>query len=72
MRVEKGRFKEKHPSEAVADPEIAQAVRQKVVNGMVTCADAETVHGLVIRTLARLLEADGVQHVGEVVGADVR
>lgn len=43
MRVEKGRFKEKHPSEALADPEIAQAVRQKIINGMVTCADAATI-----------------------------
>jgi hypothetical protein len=43
MRLEKGRFKEKHPSEAIADPDIAQAVRRKIVNGMITCADAATI-----------------------------
>jgi len=43
MRVEKGRFKKKHPSEAVADPGIAQAIKQKIIDGKVTCADASAI-----------------------------
>jgi hypothetical protein len=43
VRVAKGRFKEKHPPEAIADPEIAQAVIQKILDGNVTCADAAAI-----------------------------
>lgn len=43
MEGKKGGFKDKHPSDASADPEIAPAVRQKIIDGQVTCADAETV-----------------------------
>jgi hypothetical protein len=43
MRFEKGRFKEKHASEALTDPEIALAVKQKMINGTVTCTDAATI-----------------------------
>jgi hypothetical protein len=43
MRVEKGRFKEKHASEASNDPEIELAVKQKIINGTVSCADAATI-----------------------------
>lgn len=43
MNVEKGRFKAKHPSDVQTDPEIEQAVRNRMVNGMITCADAATI-----------------------------
>lgn len=43
MRAEKGRFKEKHAPETIADPGIAQSVSQKVRKGKVTCVDAELI-----------------------------
>lgn len=43
MRLEKGRFKEKHVPGLPVDPEIAQAVQERVVNGMITCADAAAI-----------------------------
>ena len=48
---EKGRFREKHPYGAAADPEIARAVQRKVLNGQVTCADAESVAGDLLKPL---------------------
>ena len=43
MSVEKSHYKEKHPSGVSADPEIAQIVRERVVNGMIACANAATI-----------------------------
>lgn len=43
MRVAKGNYKGKHPSETVPDPVIVDAVRKKLVNDSVTCTDAEEI-----------------------------
>jgi hypothetical protein len=43
MSVGKGRFKDKHPSDARADPEIVTAVNKRRTNGMITCADAAAI-----------------------------
>ncbi len=43
MRVTKGRYKEKHPTALPADPEIARAAQERIVDGMITCADAATI-----------------------------
>lgn len=43
MKVTKGRYKEKHPSALPADPEIVQAVKERIVDGVITCADAATI-----------------------------
>lgn len=54
MRVEKGRFKEKHASETLTDPEIALAVKQKIINGTVTCADAATIAANLHKTMPEI------------------
>jgi hypothetical protein len=43
MRVEKGRFKEKHPLDLHTDPKIVLAVKERIINGNITCADAATI-----------------------------
>jgi hypothetical protein len=54
MKVEKGRFKEKHPSAALTDPEIALAVKQKIINGTVTCADAAAIAADLHKTMQEI------------------
>ncbi len=43
MRSDKGKYTRKHPSETNIDPEITAAVKQKVINGKLSCADAAAV-----------------------------
>jgi hypothetical protein len=51
MSVGKGRFKDKHPSDLQADPEIVPAVNKRSTNGMITCADAAAIAAELHKTL---------------------
>ncbi len=43
MRSEKGNYKGKHASETIADPVIQDAAKKKIVDGTITCGDAENI-----------------------------
>lgn len=54
MRTAKGRYKEKHASDSPADPEIALAVNEKIVNGMITCTDAAIIASKLNKSLQEI------------------
>ncbi len=51
MRIEKGNYKGKHPSGAIPSPVIMEAAKRKIVNGTITCGDAEDIARTLLKSM---------------------
>jgi len=54
MKAAQGRFKDKHPLGLQADPAIVQAVEERLINGMITCADATDIADDLHKTMQQI------------------